>query len=635
MPLSVPAMQPLDRTPSNHARYLTAGVRCFERDFDGYENKPPVKMVVFDCDETLTLSTFMPKNRELRSEIGWIEWAEFISVVNFESPFVDGSRIEKLGECLASLKEGDGSGERSITCLTRNESGAVACLNLLMMAKLDVHFDAIWSMQTSSPFGSTNACYKNGSKWEKFTSPVKRCFDHKADALLDVCANPREWFPQMTADGMGPEGADMKHLLGLKSENIVLVDDVRTNFQSNSLPDQPRVLRYCKVARYDSEYRDMGLVTNMGGLGARTLEDYSKLEDFVREPWKFKEVNGLRCTERDFDEADSRPPVALAVLDFDETISIYTFMPEGDDWKREIGYNGKTAEERGKMVKYNFHSPYLDGNRVDKLKDMLGRLIEDTTGGARRSLAVLTKNEDGAVAVLNLLLLVGLADHFSAIWALGAGAGLPNGVYRDGKDWKVFSLPMGNVEEECYKAVVLKQVADCPDAWFPQLPKDKGAEWAHMKDLKLFNIVLIDDDRSAFGCKDAQKEDAEELQVLRYCKVAHYDDVYHDQGLLVHMGGIGAKMDSDYDKLINFVNSPWEYRMVDGLGKSEAMMTFCMSSKSESFASEGAPPLERRQDEDASPVPRTRRSVTADGEIALYVSTGSCSGGAASKKTTM
>ena len=36
---------PLDRTPSNHARYLTAGVRCFERDFPGHEKKLPVKLV--------------------------------------------------------------------------------------------------------------------------------------------------------------------------------------------------------------------------------------------------------------------------------------------------------------------------------------------------------------------------------------------------------------------------------------------------------------------------------------------------------------------------------------------------------------------------------------------------------------
>merc|ERR1711933_433803 len=116
-----------------------------------------------------------------------------------------------------------------------------------MMAKLDEHFSAIWSMHATSSFGNFNACYKNGSKWEKFESPVRRCYDHKADVLIDVTQKPFDWFPQLTPEGTGAAGEDLKGLLDLKPENIVLVDDVRTNFQSHS-PAMPKILRYCKIA---------------------------------------------------------------------------------------------------------------------------------------------------------------------------------------------------------------------------------------------------------------------------------------------------------------------------------------------------------------------------------------------------
>jgi hypothetical protein len=168
--------------------------------------------------------------------------------------------------------------------------------------------------------------------------------------------------------------------------------------------------------------------------------------------------------------------------------------------------------------------------------------------------------------VLNLLLMADLADHFSVIWTLGADAGVPNGVYRSADGgWKAFPLPMGSTEESQYKALVLSKIVDSPGDWFPQIAASPDA-FPTLKELMMWNIVLVDDERGAFQC-DRKDPDApevtEESQVLRYCKVAHYDDEYRDQGLLVHMGGIGAKTDKDYDRLINFVDHPWKYRVAD------------------------------------------------------------------------
>merc|ERR550532_1410880 len=88
---SFPKQLPLERTPSN-ARGAPFGVHCFERKFDGGEKHPPVLLVVFDCDETLTLSTFMPREKDFERVIGWSSWPEYISMVNFGTPFVEGSR---------------------------------------------------------------------------------------------------------------------------------------------------------------------------------------------------------------------------------------------------------------------------------------------------------------------------------------------------------------------------------------------------------------------------------------------------------------------------------------------------------------------------------------------------------------
>merc|ERR1712228_1052951 len=42
-----------------------------------------------------------------------------------------------------------------------------------------------------------------------------------------------------------------------------------------------------KVPRYDDNYRDCGLLNQMGGIGARSDTDFSTLVEFVEEPWSF------------------------------------------------------------------------------------------------------------------------------------------------------------------------------------------------------------------------------------------------------------------------------------------------------------------------------------------------------------
>lgn len=409
------------------------------------------------------------------------------------------------------------------------------------MAKLADHFDVMWSMQGAAHW--KHGVFKGDSGWEVFEPPLRRIYDHKADALYDLCEHPDDWFPQLK------DKPDWDFLRTLKPHNIVLVDDVRTNFQSPSV-NRPKVLRYCKVARYDSEFKGMGMVSNMGGVGARNEEDFKIVVDFVQQPWRFKEANTLVCTERHFPGCDDTPspPVKLVVFDFDETLSLYTFMPEDERCSREIRGDW-SEEEKNHFVKYNFVSPYLEeGDRVEELRKLLKQLTVSDEEDPR-TLAVLTKNEFGAVALLNLLDMADLTENFSVIWTLGAEEGKPNGVYKDGSTWKTFDIPCKTAESTAYKTEVLLNMIEKPEGWFPQL---KTGALEHLVGLSMSDIVLVDDERTSFNVTDKD----EERRILRYCKVAHYDDEFLDQGLLVHMGGLGAKNLNDFRQLKMFCDNP-------------------------------------------------------------------------------
>lgn len=520
-----------------------------------------MRLVVFDWDETLTLSTFLPGDRALRTNIGWNQWAEYITLHNFETPFVKTrgrSRVQKLQALFEDLRNLEGQqgegGARELAILTRNNQGAVACLNLLMMANLSEHFGAIWCMAKVAEV--PNGVYRGvDGQWYTFNAPMASCFDHKADVLQEVARDPAAWFPQFAASG-GPTA-----LRSLRTEEIVLVDDVRNNFQSPS-PARPRIVRYCKVARYDCHYRDMGFKSDMGGLGAKTDNDYGMLLDFVKQPWEYKAVLKARCMEKTFEESEEMPPVKLVVFDFDETLTLHTWMPEDARYASQIGFRGNEAERRH-YIEYNFASPYIDGDRVKELDKVLRELSagDPDTETAGCVLAVLTSGQEGAIIVLNLLMMAGLDSHFSAIWTVG---GSPSGVFRtQSGEWRTFSPPLGATESQSQllrKPDILRSVVAEPQAFFPQLvePPSGGhsALLAGLLDLAMYNIVLVDDEPANF-----QATNGEEDSIVRFCEVTRYeDDNFRDQGLITHMGGLGAKRTEDYSELRSFILKPWLYR---------------------------------------------------------------------------
>lgn len=514
-------------------------LRCCERPEMSSSTATGVKLIIFDFDETLTLVTLMTPDGKLLPEQE--EWA---TKVNFESPWCQGSRVAKLDQMFKELVVGRNPEERrSLAILTRNgnASGVSAVVNLLKAARLDHHFAAIWTLPRKR--GRWNGASFSEGKWQLFDPPPASVSEHKADVLQQIAQNPAAWFPQMSS----PSTAEAcSHLQTLLPEEIVLVDDQRTNFQSTS---GTTVMRYVKVARYDQEYREFGFMRDMGGIGANDEADYDALKRFVEDPWMCKDTYQVRCQEREFKGQEKRLPVSLVVFDFDETLTLATFMPDDKDFLARIGCL-PSDWNKSELVEYNFESPYSDGSRVKKLSHLL-KVLAQPKGEPKRTLAVLTKNEHGVVAVLNLLQFAGLANFFSAIWTLNPPNNLPGGAYQeeDGT-WQLFETP-GDINQ--HKADVLHNVAQRPDAWFPQLQHGGGAGFEGLKDLVLENIVMVDDERSNF------RSDGTQAKVLRYCKVARYDENYRDCGLLNQMGGLGAHGDEDFNMLQHFVAQPWEY----------------------------------------------------------------------------
>ncbi|CAK9017905.1 unnamed protein product [Durusdinium trenchii] len=516
----------------------TFRLRCAERISPSEVSKDcPVKLVVFDFDETLTLATFMTGNCEYADD----EEKDIARVINFESPWVEGSRIAKLQHMLASIKEGADGRHRTLTVLTNNGKGVQAVINMLKIAGLDTYFSAVWTMPWRQYM--PNGAYKDQSgQWKLFDPPSDKVRNHKADVLSHVTKNPEAWFPQI-----GSEAA-FKDLASLSMGNIVLVDDQRANFQSQY---GASVLRYCKVARYDADlYYDMRMVKNMGGIGAHHDADYDTLKRFVEDPWMCKETMQVRCQERDFADFQRHPPVKLVVFDFDETLTLATFMPRSKAITTKVGWNPTEAEfkdwSQEDLVKYNFESPWVDGSRVQKLRALFEEIAKENT------LAILTQNRSGVVAVLNLLALANLLEHFSTIWCMSAPQGDCDGAFWENGRWHLFRTPCNEVHQ--HKADVLTHVAGHPQRWFPQLTSDSTLA-AKLKDLRLEHVVLVDDERANFR-NDSSISAA---KVLRYCKVSRYDETYRDCGLLDQMGGLGARSDHDYEELKSFVKQPWEY----------------------------------------------------------------------------
>lgn len=557
---------------STHAVKRT---RVDERWFEGHENHNPVQLIVFDLDETLTLATFCVSTAKWENDIGASlpkDVAARIVEHSFESPYLDGSRVQKLQDMLHDLAKGDGH-PRALAILTNNSGGAVGVLNFLMAAQLADYFSAIW--RTDLGDGKPCGVYKNGSAWNIFTPPFHEVPDRiqlgtervtqKADVLWHVSQNPAAWFPQLAKDT-----TEMEMLTYLKHEGIVLVDDDQSNFESVSLVDGAhassgvKVLRYCKVARYDDNYRNYGYIQGLGGIGAHSNADYEHLKMFVSAPWRHKWGKCVKCVQQHSDDDDKNhfngnDPILIVVFDFDETLSLATFMPNDRSHTVKIGWVPADSDNpigcdwsEEDLVRYNFESPFLEGSRVAKLETMFENIARvDDADGHRRTLAILTRNTGGAVAVLNLLIAANLADHFSAVWGMPgtlshADATRPCGVYRTNVGWKTFNPPLDQVH--CHKADIIADVVKNPAKWFPQL-----VNFSSLVQIRPAQIVLVDDERINFH------SDATQNRLFRFCKVARYDDTYRDCGFLNQMGGIGAHSDEDYVMLKNFLEEPWKY----------------------------------------------------------------------------
>lgn len=535
---------PIPTRTSVHTTYM---LQCSERHFEGPDKHYPVKLVILDLDETLTLTTFMPRHLQFPPHLH-----AAYTMYNFESPFVEGDRVAKIKECLTNIAKGH-KARRTLAVLTKNEAGLSAVLGLLEMAGLATCFSAVWTM----PFCEYEHCgvYWDDGKWQYYSPPGKPR-DHKADVLHRICKDPAAWFPQLKGAGK----AAFKHLQHLRPEGVVLVDDQRANFQS---PSGLKVLRYCKVARYDADYHTFGIIKDMGGIGAHCDSDYNRLTRFVETPWMWSNTMKVECHQRNFVESHKKRPVVLVVFDFDETLTIATFMPDDPACAKQVGWTptvASTSDNLSKedLVTYNFESPYVKGSRVTQLRNMLAAL---RAGG--RTLAVLTKNESGIVAVLNLLKIAGLADYFDAMWSLPWREDVPNGVYQEEDSvWNVFEPPVDELHE--HKADILLHLVEEPSVWFPQIgksgiigsdePKRTRSGNIEVRPEGMEGIVLVDDQRTNFRSDGANK-----TMVLRTCKVPRYDDIYRDCGLLNQLGGIGAHDSSDFATLARFVEEPWEF----------------------------------------------------------------------------
>eukprot|EP00435_Cladocopium_sp_Y103_P013016 s2554_g3.t1 len=183
-----------------------------------------------------------------------------------------------------------------------------------------------------------------------------------------------------------------------------------------------------------------------------------------------------QCLERTFARLDEAYPVKLVTFDFDETLTLITYLIE----------DGDSEEVQKQIVRTNFQTPWVKGSRIENLKSML-KALSTSNSGQRRALAVLTKNYAGQKAVHLLLHIAGLARYFDAIWALPSG-----GLYRCQDEWYEMPTPTVN-----HKADLLALVVESPSEFLPQLAQNIE-EWKDFGGLKMEGIVLVDDQRANF-----------------------------------------------------------------------------------------------------------------------------------------
>lgn len=546
-----------DRCSARCSPAATRGDSKSSVDDDG-ALRPPVKLVIFDLDETMTLTTFMSEDGEYLED-----QHEFTAMVNFESPWIEGSRIEKLQNMMENLQGKIGGQRRGLAVLTRNNhrNGVSAVVNLLKVAKLDDYIDAIWTC----PYRKTlpNGAYQEGGEWKFFHPPVDKLPDHKARIIEDIAAHPRAWFPQL--EGTDGVPCEVPGLADLTMDNIVLVDDQPANFQDGS----HRIMRYAKVTRYDAQYYDLGFIKDMGGLGAREDYDYTLLATFVERPWAFPEVMRCECSELPSAKTDERLPVGLVAFDFDETLTLATFMPDDDTFATDVAWQPSGQNigcwKEFDLLKYNFESPWIKGRRLKRLQQTLCKL-RGGEAGQKRTLVLLTERGGGVIPILNLLKLAHLDHFFAAMWSFPEADKRQNGVYRDAGAWKTFNPPVEKVPET--KCDILNHVVNNLTDWLPQLSGKMPSEWeAGLATLTVESIVIVDNQLPVLESEHSD----ESFRIPRRCRVVQYDEEYRDCGHLNQMGGLGAHTDEDYEELIKFVNAPWEFPSTLEMAKAEVI----------------------------------------------------------------
>merc|ERR1712032_92687 len=156
----------------------------------------------------------------------------------------------------------------------------------------------------------------------------------------------------------------------------------------------------------------------------------------------------------------------------------------------------------------------------------------------------------------NLLMLAGLAEHFSVIWTMPYSDDRPNAVYNDGNKWHVFEPPTDKVND--HKADVVQSVLKYPASWFPQLEDEKNKAFQILRGMRAESLVLVDDEHANFRSATTR------TRIMRFVKVSRYDAGFLDCQILNHMGGIGAHTDKDYEVLRAFVHEPWTFQKIGG-----------------------------------------------------------------------
>lgn len=245
-------------------------LRCEDRSTT--QDETPVKLVVFDFDETLTLASFFPRNARFERRTNPKQMQRCVKL-SFED--ADGQRIRRLDEMLSALATGPHGKPRALAVLTKNTKGIRPVLALLQAAGLDGHFQALWCVPSSRAASEQGACRAADGAWQLF-SPEATAGSGKADVIHSVVEQPENWFPLCSDDARFRE---------LRLDHVVLVDDCPENFVSSHTGRQ--VLRRCEVARYQVECPELGTMT-WGGIGARSQADYDVLRSFIDTPWLFR-----------------------------------------------------------------------------------------------------------------------------------------------------------------------------------------------------------------------------------------------------------------------------------------------------------------------------------------------------------